>query len=617
MADTSQNEGHQERTLLPTEPEASSAPNDHASATAQPQEEASVVEASATPPPPPRPKNKAEMHVGFSPDPPRMMDLVFQEALTAQEELANAEFHERLYADALVHRQRRNEKHDEASRTFEERELEGATFKPEISKAAQNQPKYENFAQFVSHNEERVKRAAFVFKQKKIRLLAERDEDMTHKPKLSKATERIVKQAQRSGTYKGPVKGWNQRFSHHLMKKTREPPAQDDHKPHTGRPPRGYAASDPNETFDRLYDDAQTRAAAQRIVERAQRHAEEASFFRPLTNDRCVSLIESSVANGSGLHLGRGLPGGEPQDIDVEDEDWDGTREILAFVEQPSRTIEQVVDSLALKGEEYRQRAQSRRHQYESERMKDCTFAPTTNKKSKEMVRKWLELTVGGDHATHLDLPIHGDANPDTPSPLRTHFLRNEQEAIRFVKGRSAVKAEPRGPPKKFDADLFCSRVERGQAERARRLEELRLQKIADDCAECTFRPAITKVSDEIAKSRGDVYPDQALHSRSVIDQTPRVLFAEKKDAASLSPLSSVRGRGVAAPATARASFPRPEAVPRHRLPARASTAYEVPEEEHLNLRFAPDDNDAKGMHYLQELEEELKGVIAEWQHIE
>ena len=256
-----------------------------------------------------------------------------------------------------------------------------------------------------------------------------------------------------------------------------------------------------NPVFDKLYEESALREAAQRVFLQTQLEKEFRELYKPSTNESF--LMDDQTASSVS-----------------------------------NRSVEL---DLIRKGEEYKRKREKMLKERQMS-VEHFPFKPQTNPKSREIIlKKALEQE---------QLALTGPLNLE---PEVQNLDLSEVKGIQLSKPRCA-----------FDVDLFTSKVQRRQALRHDRIAQLRREQKVQEVAECTFRPSISKHSDELQRQRTfiDPFPPVAIDRRGYLQN-----------------------------------------------------------QEHTSPRLSPADVDFRATRgeeelHLQNLEDELRGVIAEWRYI-
>jgi hypothetical protein len=173
------------------------------------------------------------------------------------------------------------------------------------------------------------------------------------------------------------------------------------------------------------------------------------------------------------------------------------------------------------------------------------------------------------------------------PNSRKIIVERATQRLSELIEARESSAQRPSGALEgveekrtpKFDVDIFVSRMQRHAAEKARRIAEVRHQTKIAEVAECTFRPQIHVDPVEIdAKAESTA---RRRHKKPVVS----------------SPSPS----------------PHPLSSGRHAAKPHHTERTHKQWDRELSEAAAPNDSE----NYLEHLEEELRGVIAEWTTID
>jgi hypothetical protein len=423
-------------------------------------------------------QDRKEHHVKFNPD-VQVASLVFQTDEAPEE--FGVPVHERLHkvaAAAVAEKAAAKKSAEEAQRKQLDQEC---PFRPLIERNSES--KKVNWELFLQEQSEFVKRV--VKKKTDIKTDMVRDETTVPKNKElpRKTHNKIVSYLVAQNKYHGSVTSWERNVEN--FSKRREP------EPETPKEKPTRIAK--QSSFQKLYEEAAVREAAQRVFIQTQRDKESRELYRPSTNE---SLLDQSVSVSS------------------------------------NRSVEL---DLLRKGEEYRRKREKMLREKEL-LVEQFSFKPATNAKSREII---LRKSEEHDHRDESQVE---------------HVLITED--LSGVKGVQLNKQRPT-----FDVDVFTSKVQRRQALRQNRVAQLRREQKIQEVADCTFRPSISKYSDSLQRHRTFIDPFASADRQSY--NSPFL-----KDAALRKSPESMLGQ-----------------------------------QQHDEL-------------HLQNLEEELRGVIAEWRYI-
>lgn len=350
--------------------------------------------------------------------------------------------------------------------------------------------------------------------------------------------------------------------------------------------------------FQRLHEEATVRDATIRVMEQTMIEKEARELFRPTTNESYWRASTMLGARTPSRSLREAFSGGHEDSgnyDDIEDNE-------ASYFDDMSAPIE---EELLAKGEEYRRRLEAR--QNASVLQKEVhSFKPVMNPNSRRiLLRKALEHEMDQDEEMWFgDEEHHRSAERDEAGYYSHHPHR--AAAARTVSHNSSEelilerRKDSQKPKATFDAEVFTARMQRRDVDRAQKLSALRRSLKLEEVSECTFRPSISQKSNVSAqRQRGGLsYSPQSKTSQN--SSTPKA-YISQIPVESFSPEEVVR-----APVAQSASVGRrPEPVATRKAPVSNNDA-----RQHMRQGAqAHHDGDA----YLQNLEDELRGVIAEW----
>lgn len=414
---------------------------------------------------------------------------------------------ERLYAEAMAKKRLRAEHDANKARELEDEEAgfdEECTFHPEISEDAKKL-KFESWADFMLYRDKRNDDSKRRWEKKKASVLKEaREKEVGEERKMAPLSEKLLAyKAKKGQPHKGPITDYDHYLGKFILKKTT--PEKGLSAVETGDNSR--ALPDPRAQRDlteRLYEDAIARVAARQVVERARFAADRAKLFHPMTNERLIAKLKEL-------------------NPDSENDSWFDDANV------ETRLLSQ--------GESYRLRNERRRNQLEVDALKDCTFTPRTNPKSRQMLLNWAKRAEasGGDPSVLQSIMHRVDrnlANPDDPDyqPLNAgnggKVYTTEADALAALEQQQQQqqqndsqyssnqqfnnnndKSQQRASqPRKHipDPEGFFEKVKMQQAARARAIVEKRRQQESFKEDGCTFRPAMAPLTVALAKIRDD-----------------------------------------------------------------------------------------------------------------
>ena len=433
---------------------------------------------------------------------------------------------------------------------------------------------------FCKYNAERLKKSKMTFKRKVEQLALERDEPCTQKFQVGAETAKIVERLKQEHRYANPVKSWKENLARYLQARTQptQSTAPEENAPAKNRPfisphashqSHQYRTTDDSDVFEKLYKDHEMRRAAHKIIVEAEHEAAAASMFKP----NCPKTTGPTTNETSGV---------------------DGVEEILqqyvGSLPAARRSTIEIANGLLQKGEEYKQR----REELKQSIQKDLspTFTPTTNKRSRKILEQCSKKYGFNAVATAAAAaaPKNGKGKGALSSP-------------KDVTWSSEIKGVPPPPRAKFDVELFCSRLERKEAQKTQRLEAARRSKEVQELESCTFRPAITRSSVEMSEKWGSSTHYSGMEEPTV----PSILQSERYHAADLK-------KNVRQASRPQDALHRPTEEAWDNFPQRRANAERSPQETSPHVLL---DDETGGSEYLANLEQELRDVIADWQAIE
>ncbi|KAF5222972.1 hypothetical protein ECC02_004060 [Trypanosoma cruzi] len=357
----------------------------------------------------------------------------------------------------------------------EDPDAKECTFSPVVSDYAKQLGRYTRFEEFLQTQEERRKVSAMHFAKKKERVLGEDCvplfEDMPRKHSL-----RIISYLEKERNYKGPIKGWRERFRAYMNKLQEQDRESTPNKTKTNAstPSVHSGITRDDAVFDRLYDEALVRAVSQRVVAMTQLERESRELYRPKTNE---SEYRGSDGHSSQVSPSKGRSNSRCSSSSQRLSSRGGH---LASVNSDS--MSSVFEELYAMGEEYRRRREIRAMEA-IENQEEFTFKPATNPESSKIIMERAIARAKGElpeRAARKQLLDAADENDGNEA--------NTRERKRNIR---------------FNPDIFCSRLQRKEFERLKRLAELRRQLRMDEASECTFRPSISRNSQIMAMQKG------------------------------------------------------------------------------------------------------------------
>ncbi|RNF25864.1 uncharacterized protein Tco025E_01869 [Trypanosoma conorhini] len=353
-----------------------------------------------------------------------------------------------------------------------ESDAKECTFSPDVSSYAKQLGKYANFREFLLSQEEHRKMSAMQFGKKKEKVLSEERlslfEDMPRKHSL-----RIIAYLEKERQYKGPIKGWRERFRAYmkrLQEQDRElTPCKS--KTHADASSVHSAPLRDDAVFERLYEEAAVRARSQRVVTMTQLEKESRELYCPVTNE---SEYWASGSQSSGASHRRGRRSSSSSWGSSTQRRSSRSGHTASAHRDPSGSV---FDELHAMSEEYRRRRELRALEAMSNR-EEFTFRPATNPQSSKII---MERAIAR-------------ARGELPERATRKQGSGETEADSQERRRSSVR---------FNPDIFCSRLQRKEAERLWRLAALQRSLRLAEASECTFRPSISRTSQAMALQRG------------------------------------------------------------------------------------------------------------------
>ncbi|RNF05086.1 hypothetical protein TraAM80_04732 [Trypanosoma rangeli] len=394
----------------------------------------------------------------------------------------------RLYEEAKTRLERAKAARDKEGEV-EDPDAKECTFSPEVSSYAKQLGKYANFGEFLLSQEQHRNTSAMHFEKKKERLLSDERldlfEDMPREHSL-----RIIAYLEKERHYKGPIKGWYERFRAY-MKKLQKPdreltPCKSKTQSDASSVHSGVACD--GAVFERLYEDVVVRAISQRIMMMTRLEKEAQELYHPITNESeyWSSESQSSLSSykqrsDSGSSGNRCLPNRGGQ--------------FAAVHRDPSSSV---FEELYAMSEEHRRRRELRALEALGNQ-EELTFRPVTNPRSSKIIMERAIARAKGE------------------LPERT----TRKQGLRDAEGNDQLEAnsQQRRRNIRFHPDIFCSRLQRKESERMRRLAALQRRLRTDEVLECTFRPRISRNSQMMALQKGygqitfppasDAYPSQ------------------------------------------------------------------------------------------------------------
>ncbi|EKF32722.1 hypothetical protein MOQ_003423 [Trypanosoma cruzi marinkellei] len=361
------------------------------------------------------------------------------------------------------------------------------TFSPVVSDYAKQLGRYSKFEEFLQSQEERRKVSAMHFAKKKEKVLDEDRvplfEDMPRKHSL-----RIISYLEKERNYKGPIKGWRERFRAY-MKKLHEQDRDltpNKSKTNASAPSVHSGIIRDDAVFDRLYDEAFVRAMSQRVVAMTQLERESRELYRPKTNE---SEYKGSEGHSSQISPSKGRSNSRCSSSSQRLSSRGGH---LASLNSDS--MSSVFEELYAMGEEYRRRREIRAMEA-IENQEEFTFKPATNPESSKIIMERAIARAKGE--------------------LPERAVRKQRPDAADENDGNEANARERKRNLRFNPDIFCSRLQRKEFERLKRLAELRRQLRMNEASECTFRPSISRNSQAMAmqKGYGQIRFASSLHS--------------------------------------------------------------------------------------------------------
>lgn len=530
--------------------------------------EADATHANETPS---RPPPGGARHVYFSPE-VKVADVELAPSPGGDDDTEDLDVHNRLFKLASSANPRvklLKEKLEAQKKIDDEREMTECTFKPSITDIAAQRGKIK-WQQFLQLQNEWTQHQQKIIKAEVAKAAAENGElfeDINRKH-----SKKIIEYLEKQNLYKGPISGWSEHQkklkqscgnsnSDGLMASNN---SQGDADKESGSAARRRAVSPAaslraSALHERLYNEATIREAALRVMEQTQIEKEARELFRPSTNESYWH---------SGTMLGARTPSSRSAMRDGDDDYY-----YADDSHQGSVGSRSVVDELLAKGEEYK----LKREQRILEKLANpdvYTFKPETNPNSSRIILQRAEE--------------------------RARMMQQEEQAVEEEKRARSRESYSLGddednskkPTVKFDVDVFTSRMQRREIEKAQRIAMLRRNLKLEEVSECTFRPSISTKSNDTAER---IRPAaSSLPSPSIVVPKRRGANYESE---SYSPDYSKRAASGSVP---KSSKPRG--------PSTASAGSQ-PVQRRRGVEVVTGDGDE----YLKSLEEELKGVIAEW----
>ena len=390
--------------------------------------------------------------------PPRRRRVVLQRLATtalAPRTLADAtdddaaadevnDVHLRLYHDGLDSMGFREAVFVATKKLVLDKSGQGLTFKPEVTKIAQELKRFETFDQFIADKMQWKKMKKNAFDKKKEQLLKERHEELTLVPTLDKTSAKLVAQMAKSGQYRNPVDGWDERFAEYAAAKAQYPtssphaPTMSGNTLRAKTPTRSAAAdaktSASSAVFEKLYEDATVRKAAQVILAQAHIDYETRALHTPMTNashhgtavdhQQLSALVpptssvlraadyalhDAALAAAERLHGGpvasswyddHAVGSGDGGGSDGRGSLFQSEQRRLRDEQAKFERQQQHAAALLLRGREYDIKREALAAAQAATAAATCTFHPQTNKKSRQLLRQWASrVTSQGDSA--------------------------------------------------------------------------------------------------------------------------------------------------------------------------------------------------------------------------
>lgn len=463
-----------------------------------------------------------------------------------------------------------------------DKELAECTFKPKITEIAKQQRKLGNWGEFVKLQTDWVRLTKRKTEEAAKRVNIEEGigqplyEDINRKLSV-----KLIAYMEKQHLYKPP----HERSTFTNQQKSKSPLAPV--RKSASRSTSGSDDSAPRrrvvdkEIFNRLYNDAVIHDAALRVMEQTQIEKEARELFRPSTNE---SYWHSGTMLGARTPLRR--------------------KDTSDFGDSVLTSQRDVVEELLAKGDEYK----IRREQRLVEKIHNpdvYTFKPETNPNSKRII---LERAMQRE--------------------LEMAEMEAAEEAAREARSRESMNVDGceisphKAKPKVvFDADVFTARMQRKEIEKAQRLAALRRAMKIEEVSGCTFRPSISKKSHDSAERMrsAQTYATKSSPSiRRTSDHRDPNAFAE-----SYSPEEKSSSRRAHAAEEATRPAPSHAPLPAHVARVRvtnggtqqraAKAAPSASREAAATRGVAHRETLDQGEEYLRNLEDELRGVIAEW----
>lgn len=388
-----------------------------------------------------------------------------------EDEVEKIAVFDRLYEEAKRRAERLK------AESFSNRESDGdneeakeCTFHPVVSDYVKQQGRRANWKEFLQSQNDQKKKVAIRLQKKKEEILsAERVPLFDGMPR--KHSLRIIAHLEKERRYKGPVKGWRDRFCEYVTRSQKKDEGSflnkskfpmDASSVHSGIIQDGVV-------FDRLYNEALVRAKARRFVQLTRLEEEAREFYHPMTNE------SEYWGGGSG-------GGGDWSFCNSSGGPITSGRESRADSFLSNRTGN-VFEDLYAMDEEYRRRRETRVMEALEKETK-LTFKPLTNPQSSKIIMQRAIARAKGE----LQEP------EEEKHRVSTTQVSNDDETM---------TSQERRRNSKFNVDIFCSRLQRKEAERLGRLAEVRRHLRMQETKECTFRPSISRNSHAMAAQRG------------------------------------------------------------------------------------------------------------------
>jgi hypothetical protein len=483
-------------------------------------------------------------------------------------------------------------------------ELGECSFKPKITSIAQEHRKIQNWEHFVQlQNEWSVQQTRKNAENLKKLNINDGVGQLFDEIKRTHS-KKIIQYLEKQHLYKSPQQAYKSGKSSALRSFMHQHDAESKGSSSYHRDP---VVTD-GAVFQRLHDEATVRDASIRVMEQTMIEKEARELFRPTTNEsywRASTMLGARTPSRSLREAFSGGNGGGSEDGSsgdgYEDNEYANAGSYFGEADVP------IEEELLAKGDEYRRRLEARQ-QARMLHEEVHTFKPVMNPNSRRiLLRKALEhemeqdedMWFGDEQEGHVrhSTEREEEASYQRPAATTRTLSQNGSEELILERRRDSHSKKPKAT---FDAEVFAARMQRRDVDRAQKLSALRRSLKLEEVSECTFRPSITQKSNVSAqRQRGALsFSPQSKPSPNL--STPKSYVSQH-------PIESFSPEEIVRVPAAQGTGRRHDSSTTRKAPGSTN---EVRQQRHHPVS-APVHHD--GDAYLQNLEDELRGVIAEW----